>query len=528
MYPNGGRRISMPDYDILFLPGRSRTQKLKDNLRSFFMASFSNPSAQKYLRSRTAILSEKRRHIRHYEDVIHPFSNFRYYWDILLIIAITIILLIAPYQAAFGITRESLVPTFIKNSLLLLCCGDIFVNLSTGYFDKGQSMIMMERKNIMKRYAKHGTFFPDLLGSFPTDVLFVQIWNEYKVARKVVSLLCAFRFFSLGVYIDRIVYTRDIPLSYYHFSIIIFWLLIFLHWLSCIFWLVPIATTTIKQPRYPRNDSWIHETDLWDSPKVVQYLSSLLQTIGNCLRSGFLKNDRRNMPDLYVVIIVQIMGALVMWVLIARLMEYFKGTNSSKLRYQGAVAQLKQYMRHKQLPRRTQLRIIDYYEFRFQHRYFREPDILHTLSLQIRQEIGLHSCRKLVENVTFFNNLPFSLLNRIVALLKSEIFLTNDVIVRAKDAGDCMYFIGSGTVAIYTPSGKEVCHLEDGAHFGEIALVMADERRVASVVAVEICELYRLDRADFARTIHPYPMLWDRIKKIAIERHEKTLILSAQ
>lgn len=68
----------------------------------------------------------------------------------------------------------------------------------------------------------------------------------------------------------------------------------------------------------------------------------------------------------------------------------------------------------------------------------------------------MHSCRKLVENVVFFKNLPLTLLVRIVSCLKQEIFLTNDVIVRAKTVGDSMYFIASGTVAIYTVSGKEV------------------------------------------------------------------------
>lgn len=209
-------------------------------------------------------------------------------------------------------------------------------------------------------------------------------------------------------------------------------------------------------------------------------------------------------------------------------MQFFKGVNSSKLKYQAALAHLSQYMSHKQLPRKTQNRIVEYYEFRFQRRFFRESEILSILSMQMRQEIRMHSCRKLVENVTFFNNLPLSLLARIVALLKSEIFLTNDLIVKAHQTGNCMYFIASGTVAVYTLTGKEVCHLEDGAHFGEIALVMPDAKRVASVVAVEICKLYKLERADFARTIHPYPMLWERIKKTAIERHEKTTILNAQ
>ncbi|KAF7405036.1 hypothetical protein HZH66_003942 [Vespula vulgaris] len=524
----GDDRLPIQDTLLYQAQDRNPLEKLIYNFHNFFIISFTNPNAQRYLRSYTAILQEKYRQIKNYKNIIHPFSNFRYYWDILLIVGITIILFLTPYQAAFGITQDTLTPTFIKNVLLFICCLDIFVNISTGYYDNRQSIIEMERKKIIKRYMKHGRFFADLFGSFPTDVIFLNMWNEYKVTRKIVSLLCVFRSFSLKTYINRLAHTKLIIVSYYRNFIIFFWLIIFIHWLTCIFWLVPIATTSMKQPIYPREDSWIHYTDLWYKSKEKQYFYSLLLTIGNCLRSGFLKNDQRNVPDLYVVIIAQITGALGMWFIIAKLMEYMQGAQSSKYRYQSAIRQLKQYMRHKQLPPRIQYRIINYYEFRFQHRYFRKFEIVSTLSLQLRQEIIMHSCRKLVENVTFFNNLPFGILNRIVSLLKSEIFLTNDMIVRANEPGNCMYFIGSGTVAVYTMFGKEICHLEDGAYFGEIALIMEDERRVASVVAVEICELYRLDRADFARTILPYPILWDNIKKTAVERHERTMILINQ
>ncbi|KAG7203711.1 hypothetical protein KM043_013739 [Ampulex compressa] len=499
-----------------------------DAFRRFFMASQRNPRAHKYLRSRASIVLEKRRHLRNHRYTIHPFSIFRHYWNWLIILVITGLLFAVPYQAGFDINRSSHVWTIIKNILLLLCCTDMVVNFMTGYFDKEQRIIIMDRKKIIHRYARHGTFILDILGSSPTDLLFADSWHDHVIKRETASLIIIFRVFSLSSYIGSMARAHDTPLALYEFCIIIFWLLIVLHWQSCLYWIVPIASTSVERLEPPGSDSWIQVADLWDSTRSQQYLSCFLRAVATFLRSGFLRGDPRNAVDLYAVIAMKILGALTVWLLIARVMRFFKGANSSRLRYQGAVAQLKQYMRHKQLPYPTQGRIVDYYEFRFQRRYFREAEILHTLSSQMRQEIGMHSCRKLVENVTFFNNLPYSLLGRIVALLRSEIFLTNDVIVKANQPGNCMYFIATGTVAIYTLSGKEVCHLEDGAHFGEIALVMPDERRVASVVAVEVCELYRLDRADFARTIHPYPLLWERIKKVAIERHEKTTILNAQ
>jgi len=69
----------------------------------------------------------------------------------------------------------------------------------------------------------------------------------------------------------------------------------------------------------------------------------------------------------------------------------------------------------------------------------------------------------------------------------------------------------------------EMCHLNDGAHFGEVALLVADQRRVASVVAIEVCEVYRLDRKDFRQCIDIHSELFAEIERIATERIERTV-----
>lgn len=68
----------------------------------------------------------------------------------------------------------------------------------------------------------------------------------------------------------------------------------------------------------------------------------------------------------------------------------------------------------------------------------------------------MHSCRKLVEHVGFFQNLPLPLLLRIVSTLTTEVYMLNDVIVKVGTPGVCMYFIVNGCVAIYTKTGYEV------------------------------------------------------------------------
>lgn len=49
-------------------------------------------------------------------------------------------------------------------------------------------------------------------------------------------------------------------------------------------------------------------------------------------------------------------------------------------------------------------------------------------------------------------------------------------IVKAGATGDCMFFIASGTVCVTTTNGRELCHLEDGDHFGEVALILKNNK----------------------------------------------------
>ncbi|XP_014210158.1 potassium/sodium hyperpolarization-activated cyclic nucleotide-gated channel 1-like [Copidosoma floridanum] len=507
-----------------------RVNNLLSTIHKSFMASHKSRSAQKYLRSHASIDYEQRYHLRHNRHIIHPFSTFRYYWNTLMVTTMTVGLIIFPYQAAFDMTRNYTLPwTVVKNTFLSICCVDMAINFLTGFFDKTQSLVEMKPKRIASRYSRQ-RFTVDFLGSFPTDLIFVDDWEHHIVSRELCSLLFIFRIFSLSNYSNQIAKELEIRRPFYDILSMTFSLVMILHWQACLFWIVPVAAVSVTLPQKPDDDSWINSVGLMDNASdISKYGHCLLRAVATFMHAGFLANSEpKTIEDQYLVITFQFIGTLIFCFLIARIMQFFKGFRASRLKYQSTVAHLLQYMSHKQLPRRTQNRIVNYYQFRFQGHFYRNQEILNVLSQQLRQEIRMYSCRKLVENVTFFKSLPNALLSRIVTLLKSEFFLVNDVIVKANQTGDCMYFIASGTVAVYTLTGREVCHLEDGAYFGEIALVMPDAKRVASVVAVETCKVYRLERADFARTIHPYPLLWDRIKKIAVERHEKTTILNAE
>ena len=140
----------------------------------------------------------------------------------------------------------------------------------------------------------------------------------------------------------------------------------------------------------------------------------------------------------------------------AQIVQAFIKYNSLTDKYYQMVQQFKQYMKSRNLPERIQRRVLDYFEFRFQRSYYKEGDILDTLSVQLRQEIVVHLCKEYLQKTVIFQNLPGALLVRISHCMKMEIFLPDDVIVECGGEADAMYFILTGMVAVFDKDGKEV------------------------------------------------------------------------
>lgn len=55
-------------------------------------------------------------------------------------------------------------------------------------------------------------------------------------------------------------------------------------------------------------------------------------------------------------------------------------TNAPETKFHQIINEVEEYMRHKKLPLNLQMRLLQYYDYRFQRTYFKESAILATLS----------------------------------------------------------------------------------------------------------------------------------------------------
>ena len=120
----------------------------------------------------------------------------------------------------------------------------------------------------------------------------------------------------------------------------------------------------------------------------------------------------------------------------------------------------------------------------------------------------------------FFQNASEEFVAAVLTRLKFEVFLGGEYIVRQGSKGDKMYFIRSGVLEVITEDGTVATCLSEGSHFGEICL-LTDDRRVASVKARTICDLFSLSKQNFQQLLDEYPEMRPILESIALQRLKK-------
>ncbi|XP_057672250.1 potassium/sodium hyperpolarization-activated cyclic nucleotide-gated channel 2-like [Diorhabda carinulata] len=516
------------DYDIEYAPGDSLLARFRRWLVRMRVVSETSKLYTHHLRSFGAISAERRRQLKFYPYAIHPFSLGRIVWAGIMMVVILYQFVITSFLYILFDFRDpnfsfdpilNIFRLFFDSFLIL----NVLMNFFTGFYDEPMQKVMLDFPSIFKHYLRTN-LIPDVLSSFPTYVDIFYKMNTKQMA--IILWITIFRFLLIRTFTAYSkILANYFQINHFNYmtAMVIVYTILFWHVMCCVIEFIRsnIVYYNRFEAFYDTSETGYHLNDVaW-----IKYINSLHHKSLLLYNSGYGKTIPKTELEIILIYFVWYGSSLFCIYILAMIMEINTGKTSSALKYDAMERQLKEYMRHKQLPTQMRARILTYYEFKFQKKYFRENEILSTISEQLRQEMNMHACKKLVENVTFFRNLPLNLLVRIISCLKIEVFLVNDVIIRANTPGVSMYFISTGTVAIYTKSGKEVCHLEDGAHFGEIALLIKNTFRIASVVAVEVSEIYRLDQKDFVKAINPYPDLLANIQHIAEERMEVTSML---
>ncbi|CAH0582881.1 unnamed protein product [Chrysodeixis includens] len=504
------------------------------NMRKLGQLSKHHPVTATYFGSYSAVVAERQRQLL--EDggrVIHPLSVFALIWNTIMIIVNLAHMGVSTFRLFFILRPMGKMRIHLADRVLLglhaLAFLDILVQMNTGYINTKERTTVMVKRQTLCHYLRRWFLF-DLLSSMPLAyfTLKYRYGSRYILVAHILALLRISRIYC--VHNDLKTFLRVFTDSYIVHGIVrlavIF--LITAHWCSCIMYLPSVVYyywwgVMSKEYNYYLR---VHgSTDLLLYSWEVRYNKAILITLSAFFGTGFTMFRSNEPEEIFCHAVIIVYAAMFMIFTLVFLIKSYLTLFGSSLRYHGLMNQVEEYMKYRQFPTHLKKRVLAFYQYRYQDRYFKEEADLNCLSEELRDEIKLHTCHTLVHKVKLFEGVPPSVVGTVLGCLHPEVYLSNDLVVRAGDIGDCMYFIATGTVAVYSIKGVEVCHLEDGTHFGEVALLMKDSKRVVTVVAVEITQLYRLDARDFNHFVLSHPILYSRIEASVSQRMHETVIL---
>uniref|UniRef100_A0A8C9S8F7 Hyperpolarization activated cyclic nucleotide gated potassium channel 1 n=1 Tax=Scleropages formosus TaxID=113540 RepID=A0A8C9S8F7_SCLFO len=460
--------------------------------------------------------------------IIHPYSDFRFYWDLIMLIMMMGNLIIIPVGITFfseQTTTTWLVFNVASDTIFLV---DLVMNFRTGIVNEESSEIILDPKVIKMNYLK-SWFVVDFLSSIPVDYIFLIVEKGfdsevYKTARalrivrftKILSLLRLLRLSRLIRYIhqwEEIFHmTYDLASAVVRIFNLIGMMLLLCHWDGCLQFLVPLLQD------FPP-DCWVSLNGMVNDSWGKQYSYALFKAMSHMLCIGYGARAPVSMSDLWITMLSMIVGATCYAMFVGHATALIQSLDSSRRQYQEKYKQVEQYMSFHKLPADMRQKIHDYYEHRYQGKIFDEDSILNELNDPLKEEIVNFNCRKLVATMPLFANADPNFVTGMLSKLKFEVFQPNDYIIREGTVGKKMYFIQHGVASVITKMNKEL-KLTDGSYFGEICL-LTKGRRTASVRADTYCRLFSLSVDHFNEVLEEYPMMRRAFETVAIDRLDR-------
>ena len=364
---------------------------------------------------------------------------------------------------------------------------------------------ILDKRKIAVNYLKNMFFvdffstIPFVIGAFLDEI---TVYNMEFHFFKTISMVKIFRLFTFLSYFRRTLRLTKLLKNDY-ISILSFMLgyLIIIYWASSLEILPGLIAAKFNVKA--NVSAWYEQDDFQQKTVVYKYMTCIFKSITTICGTGASNYEPTEVFDKIYTGFLLVTGRVGLCVLFAKIYQIIQGMNSAELRFGEVVEQLDRYGDEMGLPEQTKVtfqnnflfinkkiflfqnKIKNYYEYAYDRKFFKDDETLKSLPNNLKQEIIMHNTAELVENCSFFQNLPSSLQMKIVSALSVEIFLENVEIYEVGQLCDSMYFIASGSTAFYSPTGKELWHHEDFDYFGEIELLCERERRYSTCVALE-------------------------------------------
>lgn len=131
---------------------------------------------------------------------------------------------------------------------------------------------------------------------------------------------------------------------------------------------------------------------LWQVSFSNTIISSISKKEDN-LNVIFIRFPPQSLTDMWLTMLSMISGATCYALFLGHATNLIQSLDSSRRQYREKVKQVEEYMAYRKLPRDMRQRITEYFEHRYQGKFFDEECILGELSEKLREDVINYNCR---------------------------------------------------------------------------------------------------------------------------------------
>ena len=486
--------------------------------------------------------------------LFHPNSNFHVAWDALQVVALLFTAIFVPLRIALEIELEPDTFQFWGDVLIdSVFVTDIFINFRTAYYE--DAVVVTQPRRIACNYM-HGWFAIDVVSCLPVSYLTLLVDKSddsnvgVKQSFKGVKVLRLMRLAKLGRMhklvpilkrIDEKFEGLDLATTTSIILSLIFAILIFSHWMGCVWIYVGRGQT-----RFSDNTTavgWIQRQDFTPdvSPGTV-YLFSFYWAITTLTTVGYGDITAKTHSEIAISIFAELAGTLCFSVVMGTVSAMVTRKEVLTEAHEKHMLALKEYLEAKRVPADLRKSVKHFMEDMFvANRGFDEHGVLAKLPPHLATALLDCTYKKELGAVSFFKGLHEGAFKSLCMIIKPLRIKRNEILYSEQDFAREAFLIIRGTVSVQRSTGLEDLHSDPSSEceiFGPGALVggahaisnfyqfmdhLATDsceyiRYTAVAQASEDCMLAVLPFTELVLLTNKHPSLAEKLSRIATGR----------
>ncbi len=421
----------------------------------------------------------------------YPDKRFKRSWNFGIFLGVFWYALTVPIRVVLPTTEFAEWALWLDQLFSVLFIVDIFISMRTAVYVAGEPV--SNQKFLLENYLK-GWLVADLLSAMP--FVAIAISAGYADVAPLAGLLRLLRIPK----VPRLLKESGsfLPMgTFERAAIMLFWLTVAINTVAC---------------------SWaaIYPNDGTMTPPTF-FNKALYWSVTTLSSTGYGDITPTDNPGRILASFVMLIGVLFNGFIIASISSIVLQANAYRLKQQEKLVNLASFFNQFGVPKELQNAIFSYYAHSATEKAVNSKEIIESLPDAFQKEV-LHKINMhMIEQVPLFKGTSTECLSAFAGVLISEIFNPGQDIIEYGAIGQEMYFLQHGIVEVLTAEGYPVTRLRNNSFFGEMAL-LGGIKRTATIRAVTVCDIYKLEKTDFDRIMEQFPDVRARLTSQSSQR----------